>query len=674
MSPSHTHTVGADANPPFADEEDLDDICPVCDGECTCANRSQPLPSDHNGNVQPSATLASPSTALVPSLQSLKIKLVVPPGMLNRARAAQAHAQANSMKSKHLGDIADVGEGSSISACGSNAPPGSHSSASGSVPSIPKRRGRPPKAARNFAKLPGQARPGAFVNEANTLPSSSLSPSSSRLPKNKATQSRASSKPQAKSTGNFTTLKNGKATTRSSPLKRKATVLSGSDTESDLTDLDEQSLDEDNTNDAESVHYPTFISASVMSTSTFSEDSETASASSGFDSDSSLEAEEENFILNEERRHERVRVRRELLGGDGHKRKEGHNNWVIRARKQSVDPEDVEMKIDSDATEDEEDEEEEGDDEGEEDDEMDASALGYYAGVATGWSDEDEESSFDADLFFANLSDSTADGDSTSVDDDEFADPNTDAIMIRPVEVGGRVQPDGLPFEVSHGWDGQIVFTNGVSEGHALLDHDFELSAAQLVDNSVSPSQDGDVEMETTEGEDDGEYEDMDDQEGGESDGGDSTDDNYVDSNGLPTQRLLELFRWPASLSAIDPMSTVSPTVSPRPHNRGRKRSDATSSKDSHSPRPADILAGKIFWADFDEQDRDSSSEGRRPPCARGGLPVMGRFEAGQDHPRRAILNGLNKDVPSPFLRVKHKKRSSSYSDCVSISYQAFIC
>lgn len=676
MSPSHTHTVGADANPPFADEEDLDDICPVCDGECTCANRSQPLPSDYKGNVQPAATLASPSATLVPSLQSLKIKLTVPPGMLSKARAAQAHVQTNTKKSKHLGDtmfdIADVGEGSSISARGYNTLVVSHSSASGNVPSIPKRRGRPPKATRNSAKLPGQDRPGAFVNEANTLPSS-LSPSSS---KNKATKSRASSKAQskvAKSTGNFTTLKKGKTIARSSPLKRKATVLSDNNTESDLTDLDEQGFDEDGIDDTESIHYPTFISASAMSTSTFSEDSETASSSSGFDSDTSLEAEEENFILKEERRHEKARVRRELLGGDGHKRKDGYNNWVIRARKQSVDPEDVEMEIDSDASEDEE-EEEEGDDEGEEDDEMDESNPGYYAGVATGWSDEDEESSFDADLFFANLSDSTADGDSTSVDDDELADPNMDAAMIGPTEGGGRVQPDGLPFEVSHGWDGQIVFTNGVSEGHALLNHDFELSAAQLVDDSATPSQDSDVEMETTEGEDDGEYEDMDDQEGGESDGGDSTDDDYVGSNGLPTQRLLELFRWPASLSAIDPMSTVSPTVSPSPHNRRRKRSDTTSSKDSHSPRPADILAGKIFWADLDEQGRDNSSERRRPLPTRGGLPVMGRFEAGQDHPRRAILNGLNKDVPSPFPRVKHKKRTSSYSDCVSRAYQAFTC
>lgn len=601
--------------------------------------------------------------------------------MLSKARAAQA--QANTKKSKHLQDamfdIADVGEGSSTSARpGFNPPLGSHASASGSVPSVPKRRGRPPKAARNVAKLPVQDRPGASVNEANTLPSSSLSSSSSRLPKKRGTQSRASSKTQskvAKSKGKFTTLKKGKAVARSSPLKRKATALSDNDTESDLTDLDEQGLDDDEIDDAESMHYPTFMSASVMSTSTFSEDSETASSSSGFDSDSdsSLEAEEENFILNEERRHEKARVRRELLGGDGHKRKDGQNDWVIRSRKQSVDPEEVEMEVDSDATEDEEDDEEEGDDESDEDDEMDESGPGGYAGVATGWSeDEGEESSFDADLFFANLSDSTADGDSTS--DDEFADPSdADAAMIGPAEAGGRVQPDGLPFEVSHGWDGQIVFTNGVGEGHALLDHDFELSAAQLVDDSASPSQDSDFEMQTTEGENDGEYEDMDDQQEGESDDGDTTDDDYVDNNGLPTQRMLELFRWPASLSSIDPMSTVSPTVSPSPQNRRRKRSDTTSSKDPHSPRPADILAGKIFWADSDEQDRDDSSEGRRASSIRGGPPTMGRFEAGQDHPRRAILNGLNKDVPSPFPRVKHKKRSSSYSDCVSTMFQTVI-
>src|ERR1700735_2940834 len=100
MSPSHTYTaVGVGVNPPSADDEDLDDICPVCDGECTCANRPKPrptLPSTGCGNVQPAA-ITNSSSALAPSVPSLKIKLTA--GMLSKVRAAQA--LSNTKKSKY---------------------------------------------------------------------------------------------------------------------------------------------------------------------------------------------------------------------------------------------------------------------------------------------------------------------------------------------------------------------------------------------------------------------------------------------------------------------------------------------------------------------------------------------------------------------------------------------
>ncbi len=77
--------------------------------------------------------------------------------------------------------------------------------------------------------------------------------------------------------------------------------------------------------------FPTFVSASALS----SLSSDSSSALSTFDSDSSVEAEEESFIRND--------VARRRSGGD----------WVIRPRKKSVGLSDAEMDVDSDATDDE---------------------------------------------------------------------------------------------------------------------------------------------------------------------------------------------------------------------------------------------------------------------------------------------------------------------------------
>ena len=664
MSLSHTYTVGVGANPLPADDEDLDDICPVCDGECTCANRPKPRPTllrngSGNGIAQPAAIPNIPSP-LVLSVPPLKIKLTA--GMLSKARAAKA--LSNPKKSKNTAETTyeitnDGGLPSPTDQ--SNLLQGSASVASGSGLEAPKRRGRPPKIARN----PTQS---AFVdhlfdsdNEADTFPSGSLS-HPSRLLKRQDTRLRTKAKSKARAAkpkGKGTTVKKGKAVAIATPTKKKPTTLSEDDLGSELTDLDDQDIEDDG---GRSVQYPTFVSASALSTSTFSEDSDTDSLSN-FDSDSSMEAEEENYILSEERRHEKVRVRQELHGEDGHKRKDPHNDWVIRPRKQSVGGSDVDMDIDSDATEDEDDEEEDGEDGGDEDELDDSNPGVTYVGVGTGWSDEGEESSFDADLFFANLSDSTADGQSScSEDDGEEGDHSDwDGEITGPAIHAARLQMDNLPFEVSQGWDGQVVFTNGLGEGQGILDLDFEVSAAQLVEDSASPSQDSDIEMQTAEC--DEEYEETGDFGEEESDGGDTTDDDYVDKDGLPTKRMLELFRWPSSLSAIDPMSTVSPTVSPHPHNRRPTQRSLDSQSPRDSPRPADILAGKTFWDDPDEHDR-GNVEGSIGSSARG-APVMGKFVAGQDHPRRAILTGSNDEIPSPFPCLKHRKKASSLSSGV---------
>ncbi|KAI6112860.1 hypothetical protein F5141DRAFT_1188132 [Pisolithus sp. B1] len=346
--------------------------------------------------------------------------------------------------------------------------------------------------------------------------------------------------------------------------------------------------------------------------STASESSESDSDSTGFGSDWSLEAEEESYILAEERRHDRARVRRELLGDEGPKRKDPHNNWRTETDGQ-------------------------------------ASRLAY-TGVATGWSEE-EESSFDADIFFANLSDTSTDGSLSDEDDVAHVSDVGNEEMIDSISS----LPRSVDFEVTEAWDGQLVFTNGSTDGRGALDVAFEATAAQFIaSDNTSVSHDSDVEMRGSSSEE-GES------EFGENDG-DSTEEELVDEKGLPTSRAMKLFRWPTSISAIDPLSTVSPGCSPGPSHR---RSVPASQLPIESPRPADILAGKVF-PDVSDDHSQGSSEGSRVGSPRiissGGVPVMGTPQ------RTAVLTGSNKDVPSPFPRLGHKRRNDRSSSCGSFS------
>lgn len=424
--------------------------------------------------------------------------------------------------------------------------------------------------------------------------------------------------------------------------------------------------DPDDDDDIESGQFPTFVAASDLSPSSASDSSDSGSESSSFDSDSSLEAEEESYILAEQRRHDKARVRRELLGDESHRRKDAHNinnNWVIRPRKKSVGLSDVDMDGDSDdLTEDEDEDEDEEICDEEEDEETDGQAPSViYTGLATGWSD-DEESSFDADIFFDNLSDTNSDDSSSGDDPTEPRDAQAD-VMASSISSLQR----STDLEMTEGWDGQIVFTNGCDDCQGVLDLAFEATAAQLLaSDTASISQDSDVEMGSEMGIGGGDDDDEVDSVIGTSDG-ETTEEELVDSSGLPTSRAMRLFRWPTSVSSINPSFTVSPTVSPAPHNRR-----STTSHHRESPRPADILARKVFCDDSDHSQTDSG-EGSAPSpirrISRGGVPIMGHFEhAGDVTQKTAILTGSNKDVPSPFPRLAHRHRRIDSSSGGSFS------
>ncbi|EDR05648.1 uncharacterized protein LACBIDRAFT_294798 [Laccaria bicolor S238N-H82] len=616
MSPSYPYTVDPFLTNQNQDDEDDNDICPVCDGECTCDNKprsSAPLSMAELSLQYARSTSASmPISAPTPppskpALPSLKIKFTVPPSLLGKRRALLANKSKNP-----AGTTSAIANG------------GEHSHSLHPIPGpsrpltpntlLPKKRGRPPKtlAARPPPKQPSKS---ALLGTQKKL----------KLHKSLKDKGMIAKKPVG------------------ATKKRRRTITSESS--DDMSDR-HNPYDPDDDEDAESVQFPTFLSASALS-SMSSDDS--SSSLSDFDTDSSIEAEEETFILSEVR--DKTRFRRELLGEDV-QRRNAHNDWIIKPRKKSVGLSDAEMDVDSDATED-EDEEQQAEEMDEEEEETDGRGTGAgYVGLATGWS-EDDESSFDADLFFANLSGSDCDSSSSAEggggDDGDQSDASSQDSMEAEL-LHMREELENLPFEVTEGWDGQLVFTNGLSDSQGIVDIDFEVNASQFVveTSSPPPSQDSDVEMSTSDV-DDGGYE----EDGGEGEG-DTTDEELVGEDDLPNERAMRLFHLPFSVSAINPLSTVSPSVSPGP----RHRVPFAPQTSLDSPKPADILAGKVFW---DSDEHDDFEDGGRSRCgsfssSRGNGPRKGAFSPVQET-RQAIIDDSHTDIPSPHPRFSGRGR-----------------
>jgi hypothetical protein len=410
--------------------------------------------------------------------------------------------------------------------------------------------------------------------------------------------------------------------------------------------------------------FPTFVSADEYSSAN---ESSAGSSSSSEESeltefsDSSIADEEETFIRTTEeqraRAHDKARVKRELLGEGTTNRKERRNDWEIQSRKKSVGPSDDGMDVDSDETDDEAEdvEEAEGNDGEDEDEDGVGPVRGSYVGIATGWS-EDEESSFDAELFFAGLSDSDSGPEISTIPDQDVATEDDSS-----VDIGSSVLAQGT-FEITEGWDGSVIFTNGLQDGQGLLDWDFEANAAQLLieASTMSESNSGsDIRMAESEGDMGDSEDETDGLEEVESNGGNTTEEELVDDRGLPTARAMRLFRCPVTpLYAIDPLSTM---------NTGPRVRDGLSNQ---SPRPLDTLAGREFGDDEDEDAPEppmseissiilSASSDRGTPR----LPLMGMFEASKtDSLHRAVIDGTPHAVPSPFQRNSRRRLSESVS------------
>ena len=377
---------------------------------------------------------------------------------------------------------------------------------------------------------------------------------------------------------------------------------------------------------------------------------------------------------------------------------------------------DAENKIDQ---EDEDDEDEDLEPDGihrMQEEEEDTDARHHYVGLATGWSEEEDESSFDADLFFANLSSSSSSTNTSSTRRRCHSYTPGSVDTDRSSSASESPLRTALPFEVTESWDGQLIFTNGEPESRGIVDFDFEKDAERFIIDSDADDDDddddfsfpyrdhpihhppsttqvpesSDIDMFSISDADAG-YE----EDGGETDEGDTTDEELVGDDCLPNERAIRLFTLPMPLSmgmsSINPMSTVSPSIGFE-KRRHPRRMDVDGDRDDRrrgrrrlrlgvgaGPHAADILAGKFVFDGYLSSSSDSmakTNEGKgkqkasfspssptphtnhprktQTPCTpRAGLFVP----TGQT--RQAVIGEDRKgiDVPSPHPRFYGRKR-----------------
>ncbi|KAG6381521.1 hypothetical protein JVT61DRAFT_106 [Boletus reticuloceps] len=300
-------TVAVAVNHISPDDDEDNDICPVCDGDCTCNNGPHPLPPNvSHGNARFVATPTASTASSAPALraQPLKIKLIVPPSIQNKARGLGS-APKNSRSEDSPAASNGVAGSSSVSSHLASAIAG-HGQHSSSDPIGPKRRRRA-----SMAAAIAIARDGATNalsdrkirgNAVNTLPQSQSNLSSHTYAQRPVT-SRAT-RPQVQ-----TSKSNLAASRHTSKSQAKGTIANRLDSikkkQKSLGDLADSHLQpsvvDDDGDDVSSGRFPTFVSADgLASEASDSSDSESDSDASGFGSDLSLAAEEENLLSRSE--------------------------------------------------------------------------------------------------------------------------------------------------------------------------------------------------------------------------------------------------------------------------------------------------------------------------------------------------------------------------------------
>ena len=637
MSSPHSHTQTTPIN-----QDDEGDICPICESECTCDNNKLSIAPQKHGLLPPLKVKVAASSSSNPksSGSNKRIRSKLPASTSTNLRLPQTgqFSVSDPRLKNHLLD-----------------------------PTVPKRRGRPPK-------VVVAARTALAAASANSSPERIAGPSA--LPqrhKAKFLKKTAKSLPKSKTQGTNTikaslTRRKRKADDSYHPkgLVRRRPLIEDPD---DSDDEDEDSLlleDDDDVEPPAPLDLPTFISASSSS----SESSSLSSLSSSEDSDLGdveMELEEEQKIKDskdeKERkaRKDRARVRRELLG-ENDPRQNGHshyhsNRWDIKPRKRSVSASDgeagVDMGAESGDTSDSEDEDQDAvvaDDEDEPDaievDRDGRRKLGVsFAGVVTGWSDG-EDSNYDADLFFANLDSSGSDSDpnaaagmsSMDADGEDGEQDSADEIAAAMTLAAAAGLYDG--------WEGPIVFAARDVDVEMDLSPSPKPSHRRRVSSSILTTDDEQVcqrPIVPTTGGGEGHLVEEDDEIDLAESEGETTEEELIGADGRPNARAMMLFKWPVSVGAVDPMNTFTPC-------RHGNRSAPRHSTPQHEPEDLDDGSDKSLDGVKTPNGRKSGA----PWTPRG--PAVGTFQLtpqSVEPMKTAVITGHQPALPSPYPRSR---------------------
>jgi len=643
MSSPHSNTAPIN-------QDDEGDICPICELECTCdklsiAPQKRPLPS------LKVKVAASSSSNPKPSGSNKRIRPKPSTSTSTNSNLPQTgqFSVSDPRLNSHLLD-----------------------------PTIPKRRGRPPK-------VVVAARAALAAAAASSSPERIAGPSTlPQRPKAKFPKKIAKPHPKPKAQGTNTikpplSRRKRKADDSYHPkgLVRRRPLVEDPD---DSDDEDDNLLleDDDDVEPAAPLDLPTFISASSSS----SDSSSLPSLSSSEDSDLQMELEEEENIKDSEDERERrarkdkARVRRELLG-ENDPRQNGrshhhHNRWDIKPRRRNASASDGEADVDMDAesgdTTESEDEDQDAvvaDDEDEPDaievDRDGRRKLGVsFAGVGTGWSDG-EDSNYDADLFFANLDSSGSDSESNAAP--EMFSMDADG------EHGGQDSTDEIAEAMTlaaaaglyDGWEGPIVFATRDVDVEMNLSPSPKPSHRRRVSSSILTTDDERISQQPTDptvGGGENRPEEDDEIDLAESDG-ETTEEELIGPDGRPNARAMMLFKWPISIGAVNPMNTLTP---------GRRGLGSVPGHSRPQHEPEDVDDGSDKSLDGVKTPPSSRKyEGPRTP--RG--PITGTFQLtpqSVEPMKTAVINGHQPALPSPY---PHSRRLFSSGDrighCVRI-------
>jgi len=574
MSSAHPHTKTTSV-----DQDDEGDICPICESECTCNNKPSIAPQKHG--LPPPLKLkvaASSNPKASGSNRQIRSKPSTSTPINSRLPQTGQFSVSDPRLKSYLLD-----------------------------PTVPKRRGRPPK---------------VVVAAREALAAAAATSAADSSPERTAGPSTLTRRPKPKFLNKFTkTRPNSKV--------------------------------------------PTFISASSSS----SDSSSLSSLSSSEDSDSEgtgVEQEEEQDIKDSEDEKERkvrkdkARVRRELLGENDPRQnaRSHHNNnrWDIKPRKRSVSASDGEADVDMDSgsggTTESEDEDQDAiaaDDE----DELDAievdrdgrRKLGVsFAGVVTGWSDG-EDSNYDADLFFANLDGSESDSES----DAAFEVSSMDADGEDGEQDSGDDIAEAMTLAAAaglyDGWEGPIVFSACDVDVEMDLSPSPKPSRRRRMSSSIITTSDVQVDRQPTDPVA-GDSEDHPEDDYGvnlaESDG-ETTEEELIGADGLPNARAMMLFKWPVSVGAVDPKNTLTP---------GRCRNGSAPRRSTPQHERDELDDG------FDKSlDGIKTPNGRVPGVPRTPRgPVAGTFQLtpqSAETTKTAVITGQQPAFPSPYPRSR---------------------